>query len=430
MMKKVNFSRLEKIPLNLFVNFVVVFYILFVLKRFKFSMSSFLEGVTLNNAIWLFPFIIIIKISLQKKFVIDKNLLVILLILFITSIIGVVNVTSMQQFLYAFLLFIIPIFFIFSFNIYDIKHHLNTIIKIILVLNIIYSILAIYASSNYAFLMSLLGNKIDQQYFSQYRASLMLGSSITVSYYLNITLPFCYLSYYKAITSKWRLISLMAIILNIFATLMLLSRLSFLISVFICFFYLLIVKKEKNSTYKKIFLSIFLIFSVIIAFNSLNLSRLFSGIVDESIENRIASIKLGVHIFKKHPIIGSGLGNYFPRIYSDKDIIVDNIFGLVDPHNLYIMILSEQGIMGLFTITLLFLYTIKKFKQINDKLYRYTSYMIIITLLLGGIGGSHLINEIDFSTIFWMYISIFLAISNLDNTKKGNKDEDFISSIS
>jgi O-antigen ligase len=282
---------------------------------------------------------------------------------------------------------------------------------------LIYALLAIFASNNFGLLMELLGNQTNQYYYSQYRASLMLGSTITVSYYLVLSLPICLFLNFTSSNKRWKRISFITILSVFIAIAILGSRISFIISVFIMSYYMLFVKNNNGRSYKKVALIIVLILLTIFAYDMFDLSRIFSGFSDNSTSSRISAMKLGMYIFSQNPVIGSGLGKYFTRIYSERIINVDGIFGLVDPHNLYILILSELGFVGLALFLLIIIVNVGYFKYINNPILRKTAYMVIVVALLSFVGGSQLFNEISYSVIFWSHFSLFKAIGRRDHNK-------------
>ena len=108
------------------------------------------------------------------------------------------------------------------------------------------------------------------------------------------------------------------------------------------------------------------------------------------------------------------MGRYFERIYSNKYITVDGVTSLIDPHNMYILVLSELGLFGLLAFLILFVVLIKSFTQIVEPLLRQTAYTTLIGYLIGGaMGGSHLVNTISFAAIFWIYMGMFNALPKL-----------------
>lgn len=400
---------------------MVIFYNLFALNRIKYFGGGSIDGNGLLNAIWLFPLLIILKVVLNSKqkskievrFYEDFKLKILVLLLFIVALFGGFKTQNYEQYFYSLLLFFVPMLFIFSIRVEDI-YNIDRIIKILVILGCIYSIMALFASMNYSTLMNILGNESIKVQNDQYRASLMMGSSITVSYYLNITLPLSFYTLYRNYSTYWNKFSYICILLNILATTILLSRLSFMISIFITIYYLFFIKSERNSIIKKTIFIILIIILFSFATSSFEIDRLFEGFKDTSTMQRFKAANLGIYIFKNNVFIGSGLGKYFLRAYSTREISVDGILGLVDPHSTYIMGLSELGIIGSAIIIAIFINIFSSFKHIKDVNLRKTAYITLFAYLLGAVGGSHLFNEIIFSSTVYIYIAIFMAIGKRD----------------
>ena len=139
----------------------------------------------------------------------------------------------------------------------------------------------------------------------------------------------------------------------------------------------------------------------------LNLERLFMGFKESSTEKRLEAINLGYKIFQDNYIIGSGMGKYFTRAYNDRYINYNGNTGLVDTHNAYMMALSETGIIGFILLISLFIYLLMRMSRIKDKMLMKTAIITILVFLLQEMGGSDIFNSMEYSMIFWFYMSIF-----------------------
>ena len=181
------------------------------------------------------------------------------------------------------------------------------------------------------------------------------------------------------------------------------------------------VRNTTTSKFRKVFVVAIIMFACIYGVNNFDLTRLFSGFQDASVFTRFSAMNLGIHLFTRNPLIGTGLGRYFIRAYSNREIYIDGIQGLIDPHNTYIFLLSEIGIIGFIILSMILIYTLRKFRYISNPVFRKTAYLIIVVYLIGAIGGSQLLNEISFSTILWIYISLCRAISLRDLEIKRRK---------
>ena len=413
----------KKYPLGVYFIIFIFLYSLFAIGRIKVIFSFTVENMATTNEIGIILliclFLFIYNIVKREKVSFDRYsfyLGICLLLLIIDIIIGAYNAISIQQYIYSLLILITPILLFFITSKLDMKS-IAFLCKIFVVTCMGYSIFAIILSTNYAFFMGLLGNPIEAySNYSQIRPSMMLGTSITVSYYFNITLPFCFYMFYNSNQKIWVRISAISIGANIVATLILLSRAATFVMVLTVSYYLFFIDKRKKSFKMKITLIILLIIAGIIVANKYDLTRLAIGLdkTDNSVNARLEASRLGLSIFNEYPIFGSGMGRFFERIYDNRYITVNGITGLVDPHNMYILALSETGIIGFVLIGTIFLVLFNSFSFIRQKSLRKSSYITIISLLICSIGGSHLINEISFSIVFWIYMGVFNAISIKD----------------
>lgn len=421
--KEFNYVKINKSSFlsafTMYIICIIYFYVLFGPSRIKRILSFSIEGKSTTNEVWIIPLlcvVIILLIGINKKNLIINNhnlpFVVYVYLYIVIILLGGFNVNSIAQYIYAVMLFIVPIFLFFS-MIYLEYQEIEKLIKIFVLSCLIYSILAIILSTNYAYFMNLVGNIIDDRYYLQYRASMMLGSSITVSYFFNLTLPLCFYLYYSNTEKKWRLISGITIFMTVIATFVLLSRTAVLCTLIIIAYSLFFMKKRKRKGIRKIGIFLLIIIAILYTYKNFDLTRIIDGMnfSGSSVEARLQAINLGLYIFTQFPLIGSGMGTFFKRVYDNKYITVDGLTGLIDPHNMYILILSELGLIGIIVTALLFITLIKKFSNIEDNILKHTAYITVIAFLFDSLGGSHLVNEISFASIFWIYMGLFSAIS-------------------
>ncbi|XFA99110.1 O-antigen ligase family protein [Candidatus Izemoplasma sp. B36] len=421
----------QKLDIRDYVSLIVIFYSLFALNRIKSIWSPIIDGFKTTNEIWIYPLIFIIAIIFsKKKFRINKNTnvgIILISFMIILVFLGAFKLESIDQFLYGSAIFLIPIIYLF---IYKNGKNRDSIIKWMIYFSIIYSILAIISSFNYASIMSFLGNIVNYQYYDLYRASLMLGSSITVSYYLNISLPLIFFILYKKNTSRIeKLIYITGILLNVIATILLQSRLSTLIMCIIIIYYIFFY--DTKVSYKKIVSKVSILSMVIIIifilFFEFNVDRLIMGFSDSSTKGRIEAMTLFTNIFKKNIFLGSGIGRYYTRIYSYRFIYYDGITSLIDPHNMFILMLSEIGIFGFVTYLLIIINALKRIIKTEDNEAKKTGCLLIFIIFMFSLGGSHLMNEISFSIIVYIYLSVFI---NSESNRRYNVNENHVYRIS
>jgi len=419
--------NLKEHSIYLYLICFIYLYSLFALDRIKSILSFKVDGIPTTNEIWLVLLIVLVIIDKKKIYRYDLYLGICLLMYMIDVFIGGFNTDSISQYFLAILLFVIPILLYFSFSNLS-SSDVILFFKIAVLVCLIYATFAIILVRKYAFFIQLIGLEGGQYiYYSQSRPRMMLGSSITVSYYFNLTLPLCFYMFYYSKEKVWRVIAFFSIATNVLATFLLLSRMASLCMIIITLYGILYSIIFRNNSYRKniVLFMLFIVVSVY-AFQNYDLSRLISTELYKSgvsIQERLRASNLGLYIFSKQPILGSGMGSFFKRAYIDRYITVDGISALIDPHNMYILILSETGLIGFIILFLFFLILFKRISYIKERSLRHTAYLIFFAFLLDAIGGSHLFNEISYSNIFWIYMGLFRVISVKDKTCKTNECE-------
>lgn len=107
-----------------------------------------------------------------------------------------------------------------------------------------------------------------------------------------------------------------------------------------------------------------------------NMLNAFRGIgeIDNSTSTRLELIKLGIHIFKGHPLYGIGMDN--------AKTITESIFNKTDYylHNNYIELLADGGIIGF--IMYYWFYVLILLKLIHFKNFKNGYYNICLILFL------------------------------------------------
>lgn len=130
----------------------------------------------------------------------------------------------------------------------------------------------------------------------------------------------------------------------------------------------------------------------------------------KSITDRLSYWKGGIEMFKEKPWLGWGLGSYkdiYPRFQTRADSYAKY------PHNYYVGVLSETGIVGavpfyLFILTLLY-WGIKRYKErIGENKGEILSSVIFLSVL-----GSVLHSGVDFDWRFGANFIAFFAFSGL-----------------
>ena len=121
-------------------------------------------------------------------------------------------------------------------------------------------------------------------------------------------------------------------------------------------------------------------------------------------------IKSGIQIFKKNPLIGSGVKTFYDSCNKIKKEEYKDLTCSTHPHNTYIQLLSDTGILSLFIVAFIFIYifyiNVKIFfkKKINN--YLASFYVLNIGILL------NLMPLIPSGSIYnnWINIMIYLPV--------------------
>ncbi len=136
--------------------------------------------------------------------------------------------------------------------------------------------------------------------------------------------------------------------------------------------------------------------------------------------NRSLYNQTGLKIFKDHPVFGVGIGNIYPEM--QKRINHTEEWQVQVPHNYFIIVSGETGILGLIIIVILFGYLIfRLFKKIKEQGTIENFYTVILLSILLGI---ILLMQFDhyFYTLqqtqllLWLVIGMIIAeITNATN---------------
>ena len=160
---------------------------------------------------------------------------------------------------------------------------------------------------------------------------------------------------------------------------------------FIIMLFTVFILTYKKNIMKTISISILIIFSLIsiiytfspiVKNESIQTQKALVRIIDNGDFNTSVGLRLGftkysLNVISENPILGVGTGDYmdevralFPKKHSYLNIIAQ-------PHNVYIKILLQFGIVGLFTLFFIFyrIFTYKGYESIHNK-----KLMIILTI--------------------------------------------------
>lgn len=365
----------EKILINIFLISIFLFKIpsFYILPFFK---SSFLtsQAVARIFITSLFFYHLLFKNKKIADLIKKREYLIILLFLFFfiqsISIIPALNTVSFLA-RYKDVVVSFLAFFVFYFY----KDYLKKIINVFifsLLINFLYQSLLIFFSN---FSIKWLKVFIYQKHFDLVLAKLEQGK-VYLDTYDEIIIPFLFTN----LSTQ----NFIILILDIFFSLVSGIRSRVLMMFGAMFLSLLIFTRKINS--RKIFLFVFVFLVLAYFVNNIMISRYgFSYLTRFLLEEKIADIKPinfrktqleNALLLAKGNLLGVGLGNYFDKIDSlekNKYILINKSqkitqFGAQEyVHNIFGLILSETGFVGLFIFLLIILWFIKQDFQLFKK---------------------------------------------------------------
>lgn len=203
-----------------------------------------------------------------------------------------------------------------------------------------------------------------------------------------------------------------------------------LIFIFI-FFSCLIYKNFTKKGIKKyikyiLIIALFFIVFTLKMIDSGEIGRLF-GQVDTEKDNigRLVRMEPAFESILSKPIIGEGIGNYYLRLNERhlsevKSVTYNSWIQLSDPHNTYIMILSEVGLIGLLLFMLIIFYVLIKLKP-KDIISLAIILSVSVFLINCMVDTRMWKGLVRIDTVFWVFVGLGIVynekISKIKNKK-------------
>jgi len=261
-----------------------------------------------------------------------------------------------------------------------------------------------------------------------YRLSGFYGDELIVGQVLFIlSLPSIYFSFFiknKNISNYYLILTLTIVLIGIFLSGQRSALINCTVSIIIFFYFFRY--KLKISIFKIITFLVSLLFFCIFFVKNFNerfiqttLNQL-SNFFDTSY---FAYFESSVIVWLKNPILGVGLKNY--RNECTNELFISGYSSVpctTHPHNIYLEILSELGIIGfLIFLTLFIFYFMTVLKNIledsNANKYSIIPFFVVTIPIIFSIipSGSFFTNA--HSVPFWLYFSIALSILNYKDKK-------------
>lgn len=147
-----------------------------------------------------------------------------------------------------------------------------------------------------------------------------------------------------------------------------------------------------------------------------------SLVTDQSFQGRLSENLAAIQMFRDHPLLGVGVGNYSIK-YQDysRAIGLDSRRVPRAPASLYLEILSEQGLVGIFVFTILIVYVFRGVVHAYNKFRDFGSVeeSNILKAFLAGMLG-YLIAAVTknsaYANAFWVLIGIAIGAIHLSDT--------------
>ena len=131
-----------------------------------------------------------------------------------------------------------------------------------------------------------------------------------------------------------------------------------------------------------------------------------SEICCDSVSVRINFAKNSFEVVKQHPIIGVGTGD-FPVEYNKINLIHSPALpSSTNPHNMYILILMQLGLIGLISMLYIFYLQIKMSFNSSNKFIRDFGIMIPLFFLVIMLSDSYLLGH--YTSLLFVFFSSFL----------------------
>lgn len=257
----------------------------------------------------------------------------------------------------------------------------------------------------------LIGNSYYKRYITGFvRPMSTQFNPVVLGSYLVASLPFNFLLF-KQDKSLWKILGAVGIVLNTVVIILTFSRTIFLGLIGMIVFYLFLGKKFRA-------LLIFCIFILILTFlltylpyplNRFGINLMTIGNCGMVSDYRFERVAMVGHIIKEHPLVGIGFKHFrirFYEYYPGKDTVP---YEFMIPDNMYLLILSETGIIG-FLAFLLFIFSIfkkayRKLKILSDAPQKKQQLLLVLSSFVG-----LLVNMGGYELFYWPNPYIYFCI--------------------
>ena len=132
----------------------------------------------------------------------------------------------------------------------------------------------------------------------------------------------------------------------------------------------------------------------------------YSENVRSAVGARINFTINSLYVIFENPIIGVGTGD-FPIEYAKVNAINSpELYGVTNPHNMYILVATQLGVVGLLSMLSIFYFQLKLSSNSSNKFLQDTGFALPIMFLVMMISESYLLGH--FTSLMFVFFSSFL----------------------
>jgi O-antigen ligase len=133
-------------------------------------------------------------------------------------------------------------------------------------------------------------------------------------------------------------------------------------------------------------------------------------ITDNSIGVRLEFYRNTLEIIREHPVIGVGTSG-FAKAYDEK-IRGKDLYATRNPHNLYLLVAAQYGILGLCLLFFLFVQQWRCSAKLMLPTHQALARAAVMTLALGGLCNSMIIDHTESLFFAWMSGLLFAGLND------------------
>lgn len=237
----------------------------------------------------------------------------------------------------------------------------------------------------------------------------ILGGFIVISISFLLIIFLKYYSRVNSIIKIWICLTLFALSMGLVLTFSRSAYFALFISMVFLLVYFIYKKQFNEIVPFMVILSLFLAINFFI-FHDLIVTRMFSSDVslDVSGIERVELNKQAFSVIKSNALLGVGLGNYIPHVFSN-DVNKLEAWQYQPVHNIFLLILSETGVIGLFMFLLILIFSfIEKIR--SGGYFNFILFGILLSVIIISLLDHYFITS--FSGLLMLFIIISLEARN------------------